>query len=291
MEDIKKLTLKRHETFSIREGWFEKAINKVHDDKTCFQKDNGTRVLGIGSNMVKSLRYWAKAAGIIEFKQSGAELTELGNLLFEHDKYLEDIFSWWLIHIELVSNFDEAPVFNTIFNMPYTSFDKELIFGKVKEKFVRDGYEVGADSSLDADITMFFKTYATDTISNPEDKKNCSLGRLGLLSSSNRGTYQKKMPSYDALDYRIVYLAILNLFKDKNKMPDKISFNIEDLYEKDNNPLQLFNISKSMLFLYLEEMKKNGYISLIKTAGLNTVYVDKIMTLNDVIKSYFRRGE
>ena len=69
----------------------------------------------------------------------------------------------------------------------------------------------------------------------------------------------------------------------------KLSFNFEDLYERENNPLRVFNISKSMLFAYLEEMKKNGFIDLIKTAGLNTVYIDKIMCLSDLFKSYYKK--
>ena len=52
------LKLKRHETFSIREGWLEKGLNKCSQNPQCFQKDRGTKELGLGSNMVKSLRYW-----------------------------------------------------------------------------------------------------------------------------------------------------------------------------------------------------------------------------------------
>ena len=69
----------------------------------------------------------------------------------------------------------------------------------------------------------------------------------------------------------------------------KLSFNIEDLYDKENNTLKVFNISRSMLFAYLEEMKKNGFIDLIKTAGLNTVYIDKIMCLSDLFESYYKK--
>ena len=79
------LRLKRHETFSIREGWLEKGLNIIVENNECFKKDNGPRLLGLGSNMCKSLKYWLKATGIAKFGQV-AELTEFGNLLYKYDQ-------------------------------------------------------------------------------------------------------------------------------------------------------------------------------------------------------------
>ena len=76
---MKKLRLKRHGSFSIREGWFEKAINAVNEnEKSVFGKTNGIAILGVGSNMVASIRYWLNTAGIID---SNSRLTGFGNLL------------------------------------------------------------------------------------------------------------------------------------------------------------------------------------------------------------------
>ena len=56
------LKLKRSESFYIREGWIEKAINTIKEaDHNIFTKNEGVRYLGIGSNMVKGLKYWLKA--------------------------------------------------------------------------------------------------------------------------------------------------------------------------------------------------------------------------------------
>ena len=35
---MKDLRLKRHETFSIREGWLEKGLNTIVEDNECFKK-------------------------------------------------------------------------------------------------------------------------------------------------------------------------------------------------------------------------------------------------------------
>ena len=283
------LKLKRHETFSIREGWLEKGINKCNENHLCFQKDKGTKELGIGSNMVKSLKYWLQACRLIKFGQKGADFLPLGTLLLLNDRYLENDFSWWMIHLHLVTNFEDAPVFNSFFNMQYSSFDKDFIIRYLKEIYSDEGYEIGAESSLDSDVSILLKSYYSDDDKNPEENTNCPLSRLGLLEVFDKKTYKKVTPTYSSLDYRIIYYSIILCYENEITQNNKVSFNIEDLYEKNNNPLRIFNITKSMFFSYLEEMKKNGYIDLIKTAGLNTVYINEPKSLIDLFKSYFKR--
>ena len=282
------LKLKRHETFSIREGWIEKGLIKCSSNPQCFQKDKGTKELGLGSNMVKSLRYWLQACNLLKFGQKGADFSALGNLLLATDRYLENDFSWWMIHLYLVTNFEDAPVFNSFFNMPYSSFDKEFVLRYLKEYYTNNNYEIGSESSLDSDVSILLKSYYSDDDKNPEENTNCPLARLNLLDAYDKKTFKKISPSYDSLDFRVVYQAIIMCYENDIKN-GKLSFNIEDLYDRENNPLRVFNISRSMLFAYLEEMKKNGFIDLIKTAGLNTVYIDKIMCLSDLFKSYYKK--
>ena len=46
-----------------------------------FQK-NGTDILGVGTNMVKSIRFWLNAFQLIkESPKNGAVLTELGEII------------------------------------------------------------------------------------------------------------------------------------------------------------------------------------------------------------------
>lgn len=286
---MKTLKLKRHETFTIREGWLEKAINQIAANPTTFGKDCGAKELGIGSNMVKSLRYWVQATNLISFNNKGAALTKLGEIIFKNDKYFEDDFTWWLIHLQLVTNFADAPVINTIYNLPFSSFDKEFLMRNLKEYYDNNNYEYGADSSLDSDISVFFKMYFSDEVTNPEENYGCPLSRLELLTSLDKKTFKKLSPSYESLNYRIVYLSIVKCFETANEDISKgISFNIEDLCTMKNNPLAIFNLSRSMLFLYLEDMRKAGLINLIKTAGLNTVYINYIKSEEEIINEYYK---
>jgi hypothetical protein len=282
MNDKKSLPLKRHETFSIREGWLEKAINEFSINANCFSKDKGQRVLGIGTNMVKSLRYWCTATQLIRFSQfRGNTFNELGNFLLSNDRYLEQDYSWWLIHLYLCSNFEDAPVFNTFFNLNVNRFEKEQLVGYIRN-VLEVNYDLGAPSSLEADVNMIIKSYYSDDKSNPENNLTCPLSKLGLLEMIDKKTYARKQPKYNSLDYRVIYHALTNvLYKDESIN----SFNIEDMYELPNNPLNIFNLSKSSLYQYLEEMKKKGLINLVKTAGLNIATFEKRLSLQELFQN------
>lgn len=283
MRGKKSIKLKRHETFSIREGWLEKAINIFNVNENCFSKDNGQQILGIGTNMVKSLRYWTEACGLIGYNQGkGYYYNELGAFLLKYDRYLSEMNSWWLIHLHLVTNFDSAPVFNTFFNMELNKFDKEQLFNQIKAKLEYD-YELGVDSSLEADCNMLIKSYYSDDISNPENNMTCPLSKLGLIGTNDKRVYYKLSPKYSSLDYRVVYYAMVKSWNE-NSLSAVNSFNLEDMYQWKNNPINVFNLSKSSMYQYLDEMKKKGLINLIKTAGLNTISIDRKLSLNELFR-------
>lgn len=277
---MKDLRLKGHETFCIREGWLEKGLNTIRDDNECFKKDNGPKMLGLGSNMCKSLKYWLKATDIAKFGQV-AELTEFGNLLFRYDKFLENSFSWFMIHAKLAMNFKEAPVINKIFNGNYSKFEKELIMSYLNEYFKINDYEIGSESSLESDVSVALKSYSVNDLSNPENNMNCPLGKLNLIKIDDRKKYYKNQPSHTELHYLPVFYVMIECM---NKMED---FNLEDLCNQENNPMKIFNLTKPMLLLYLEEMQNAGIVRIVKTAGLNTIHINRMLSLEEIFGLYF----
>ena len=63
-EKLTKVKLKGNESFNIREGWLRKGIRCVQDCPTLFSRDDAMEILGVGSKMVKSIRYWLRATGL-----------------------------------------------------------------------------------------------------------------------------------------------------------------------------------------------------------------------------------
>ena len=84
------------ETFFIRKGWLSKGMRYVSQKPDVFvdKKENPMDVLGIGANMVKSLRYWLQAVGLTSEPLKGRRiqtLTDFGELVHKHDPYTEEL--------------------------------------------------------------------------------------------------------------------------------------------------------------------------------------------------------
>ena len=281
METNQTLKFKKSESFYIRDGWFEKALNTIVDSKetNVFAKNNGTSMLGIGSNMVKGLRYWLQASSIINSTATKTVLGILGEQILKWDRYFESDFSWYMVHYFLCKNKIECPVFYGVFNSDLKSFRKQDLVTYLFDQFSSEGYETKQEY-IDEDLGVFFKSYLKEeTVLNPEDNYVCPLSNLKLLKK--RGDkIERVRPLFTSLNYLIIYFALEQLYNNK-------PFNIEDSFKETFSPFLIFNLDKNMYLQYLEEMRKNGLIQINKTAGLNAVYFKKKLDLKSIFASFF----
>lgn len=278
-----KLRLKRHESFSIREGWLAKGIKNVSENGNIFSSNEATDLLGIGTNMVKSLKYWMIATTLINDNTKNIELTEFGKLLNKYDPYLEDLFSWWLIHINLITNINDSYIYNLFFNKCNgRNFTKREIFEQLNYNLVKEKLDFN-ENILQDEVNMIIKTYTIDEkIDNPENNFICPLSELNLIKKIERDTYERNKPEYRNLNFLVVYyLMTLNL-------KDKDNISIEELIKEDNSPAKLLNLDKNLINEYLDEMKRNDLIIINRTAGLNMIYLKKKMSLEEIIIKYFK---
>ena len=52
-----------HETFCLRYGWPKKAVDATQSDPLVFTRDEAVITLGVGKNMVRSIRHWGLMTG------------------------------------------------------------------------------------------------------------------------------------------------------------------------------------------------------------------------------------
>jgi hypothetical protein len=97
-----------HESFPCRYTWLPKAVRGLKEDPKLFSDgdDRAMVTLGLGKNMVRSVRFWAQVAGVsvAAGKGAGHSLTDFGSALLGErglDPFLEDIRTLWLIHWNL----------------------------------------------------------------------------------------------------------------------------------------------------------------------------------------------
>src|SRR5438552_2795838 len=86
-----------HETFVLRYGWLKKGFDAAVKNPSVFTAEDAVVDLGVGKNMVRAIRHWGLACGVLreEPKTRGLRLTptDFGNFLFGNsgqDPYLED---------------------------------------------------------------------------------------------------------------------------------------------------------------------------------------------------------
>ena len=109
-----KYTFSGHESFQCRNLWLKKGYDFVNSGKS-FNDEDAVVDLGVGKNMVSSIRYWMKAFNLLT---TSDDLTPLAHKLLAddgYDPYLEDEGTLWLLHYELVRK-GFASSYSIVFN-------------------------------------------------------------------------------------------------------------------------------------------------------------------------------
>lgn len=55
---LKTASFSGHESFPFRHTWLTKGVTAFAKDPTIFSKDEAMVILGVGKNMVQSIRHW-----------------------------------------------------------------------------------------------------------------------------------------------------------------------------------------------------------------------------------------
>jgi len=55
-----------HETFAFRYGWLKKAVEAVRRNRQALSGDQAVVDLGVGKNMVQSIRHWGLATQVLQ---------------------------------------------------------------------------------------------------------------------------------------------------------------------------------------------------------------------------------
>ncbi len=289
-----KIRLKGHESFYIREGWIRKSIKALEIDEQILAKNNAVDELGIGANMVKAMRYWLTAIGLTEeYRIDGAKraqrLTEnFGDIIIKNDKFIEDTGSLALLHYKLCNNLEQATSWYLFFNkVKANEFKKSEMSGLIKHELLNIDPEISfSEKSLVDDCTCIIKTYCYDRedLKNPEDNLVSPFTELGLIrkvkDKYKEDVIIKSIPKKSNIDKLIILYIILDQLKESRFIT------IGNLLEYEGNIGKVFNLDKSMVDEYIDDLENEGYLTINRTAGLNTIYINNI-TKEEILVKYY----
>lgn len=184
-----KYTFSGHESFPCKTLWLKKGYDFIKAGKK-FSSPDAVIDLGVGKNMVASIRYWMKVFGIYE----NDEITWLGDFIFDEnvgkDKYIEDLATLWLLHFHLVFN-KEASLYNMLFckfQKVYTQFDKDKVVTSVKLDMTEAKKQgLFNENTVKKDVAVLIQNYLLPGKSQSNEDFSSLLIDLDLLRQSQEG--------------------------------------------------------------------------------------------------------
>lgn len=284
-----------HETFFIRKGWLYKGMSNIVKEPGVFQgvAGNPMDVLGVGANMVKALRYWLTTTQLTSEPKTGKKnqnLTELGEIIFENDAYMEEIGSIWLVHYMMATNLNDATSWYIFFNEFNKSEFTVEDFHSAVVKYVRmqEDAALPSERAIEDDFTCLMNTYVPRSKLNPEkvhpeSNIDCTLGELGLVDviDKRKGIYKKSVPKLEMIPQLILLSAIINSANGENEI--RISSLQNDKFQIG----KIFNLDSITLINALYRLETTGLIKVIRTAGLDIIRIETDMSFLDCVKAYY----
>lgn len=285
-----------HETFFIRKGWLSKGMKNVDKSPDVFvnKEDKPMDVLGIGSNMVKALRYWMQATGLTKEPKSGKRVqsfTEIGKIIYREDRYLEEQGTLALLQWHLAKNKDDATAwyyFFYVFKMKEFSRD-DFVQSLKNYVLMEDASAAAAERSYQDDFNCIVNTYlprykTSSRYTSPENNISCPLGELGLMdiASKERKIYRKNMPSWAMLPALIALAIILQAHQNEKEIE------ILKLLNGEGSIGRAFNMDMTLLLDTLRRIENLGAVKIIRTAGLDVIRIQTDKTALECIEQYYQ---
>lgn len=208
-----------HESFPCKALWLKKGYDFVVQ-RNNFNTPDAVIKLGVGKNMVASIRYWLRVFGICD----NDEPTELGKYIFDDangkDKYIEDLATLWLLHFNLVFR-KEASLYNMFFcglQRERSKFEREQVISYVKIKLIEAGKQTTYnENTVRKDVGVLLQNYSLPRKPQSNDDFSSLLLDLDLIrqDSESKG-YYFNIDGKRKITKEIFLYALLKLKKQEN---------------------------------------------------------------------------
>lgn len=283
-----------HQTFVIRYGWIEKGFRFTKAGLN-FNNENAIVDLGVGKNMVESIRYWSEMMGTIESSAPSAFAMQLLDEEKGWDPYLEDNNSYWLLHWKLNTNPEYMHSGMVLFShLRKPEFSKRDVADAALRILESHDKKSPADSILGKDIDCYLRLYAGIRRQNPKQKEELigsPLQELNLIQLINDSDlYCFNIGLKPNLAPEIIGFAIWDYMRDLNK----IAITINEALYREYSPGQIFMLDENSLVDAVEQLsndpKWSSHFGFNESAGIALIHC----TLSDgweLLESYYKQSE
>lgn len=294
-----------HDTFPFRYGWLKKGVEAVYSCPNFYAfADEAMVELGVGKNMVNSIKYWCQVAGFLNsFRNNETSRTEFTptdlakKIITEelYDPYLEDPATLWLIHWQIASNAEHCTTWYFLFNLLHKmEFTKEQLIAEIQKWLEEKGFPEANENSLKRDVDVCLRTYVHARSGKKvaaEDSLDCPLTELSLISAFEGGKAFKFVRNERASLPNEIFLYALEDFWSKTSNTNSIG--LETITYDPGSPGQIFKIDHDSIVERLEKISvlSDNAFRYDETAGLKQIYREKITAPLIWLDNYYKENK
>ena len=275
-----------HESFACKSHWLKRGYDFVRGENN-FNDDDAVVRLGVGKNMVASIKFWLKAIGLLK----DAGLVALANHLFDDDNgkdpYLEDIGTLWLLHFLLIQT-DYATIYKTTFvdyHRQRNIIEKSKLQNYIKHIcFDETGYKnLYNDNTVKRDIGVMLHNYCAKNGGNVNiEDSNSLFAPLNLICETEKNTYRFNYDTRSDVPSLIFLYALLVKFEGRNSISFEDITELALIFCLTNN--DLLDIINYLCDLYPSE------IVFSDVAGIKELQFRATLNSIDVLDRYYKEN-
>lgn len=286
------LAFSGHETFPLRQMWIKKIVDMADVNllikKEKFKSNEFIAELGVGKNMLASMKHWAQACQIIEeHDASYFVLTDLAKKIFlhnGHDPYSEQTSSAWLLHWNLARKSDRATTCYWLFNRINSGgFSKSELFQQLNNLCSEVG-KTFSRSSLTRDIDTIVRSYTPKAdLAAIEDSADPVFGELGLINHLANDNYIFNRGPKSSLNLPLFLYIVLDYWLKSFSGDSTLALNVISYGEA--SPGRILKLDEDSIIGYLVQADEltSGRIRWSDLAGIKqlskqNVDVDNLMS-------------
>ena len=276
-----------HESFACKSHWLKRGYDFVRGENN-FNDDDAVVRLGVGKNMVASIKFWLKAIGLLG---NDAKPEAIADYLFNDedgkDPYLEDVGTLWLLHFLLIYT-DYATIYKTTFvdyHRQRNIVEKSKLQNYIKHVcFDETGYKnLYNDNTVKRDIGVMLHNYCAKNGSNVNvEDSNSLFAPLNLICETEKDTYRFNYDTRSDVPSLIFLYALLEKFSGRNSISFEDIAELALIFCLTNN--DLLNIINHLCDLYPSE------IVFSDVAGIKELQFRTTLNPTEVLDRYYEEN-
>lgn len=299
-----------HQTFTLRSGWLKKGLDALQTEAVggsrFFAREDALVTLGVGKNMVQSIRHWLLATGMaVEAGASGnargIEPTLLGASLLGRpgeegwDAFLEDAATPWLLHWRLAgpgsSSFTWVWAFHLFREWEFTRDAlTEAVTAGAAARVPRPPSRETVARDVDCLVHTYGSTAAAAALA--EEGLDCPLRELGLIRPAFESHFRFEIGPKPSLPPALFAFALVEYWKRRYTASAR-TLTVRDVAYGEGSPGITFKLDEESVLEYLDTLSActGGALRFEDTVLARQVIRDADAPLNamELLQSYYAR--